>query len=209
MSEGRPPRSGPPGSPPPPRPGAPARPQGPSEAARRVMSAQRAAPPAPEKPVAVGDRLKTGASELVLNTAGVLRDLLKDFQRRDRFTKYKAGVLAGWIALSVACFFVACPQGGLQADNALDARLVLNTLGGRTVIMIVNDGDDPWTEVTVVVNGRFRASTDRVAPGGNLTLSAKQLLAGGEAAPNDLTVRDLELRADEGRSQLMKDGQAQ
>lgn len=182
-----------------------------SPPAQRALSAERTTP-LPAQPVPAGRavqarRLAGGAQDAALNLAGLLRDALGDFRRRDRFFKYKAAILGLWLALSALSVAVAWPRAGLSAGR-LGARLVLNTEVRPPIMMILNEGDEPWEDVTVVVNERYRASPGRVQPGGSLTLTPKQLLGdNGALAPADLAIRDLELRTSEGNVRLLEDGE--
>lgn len=156
-------------------------------------------------------RLREGALDTVLNSAGILADVWDDFRRSDRYFKYKAAIIGGWLFLSISTFFVACPGPGAGGRNALDARLVLAGDASRPVYMIVNESDDPWKEVLVVANGKYRTAVGSVGgKGGTLTFIPKQLKGDNDvAAPPDLRILDLELRTDDGDVWLLKEGELQ
>lgn len=197
---------------PPERPSTPSRPSSPSTPpAQRALSAERTTPlpaaPAPAGSGAQARRLAGGAQEAALNLAGLLRDAVADFRRRDRFFKYKAAIVAAWVVLSVASVAVGWPRSALSAGR-LGARLVLNTQVRPPIVMLLNEGREPWDDVTVIVNGRYRASPGRVQPGGSITLTPKQLMGdNGVLAPSDLAIRDLALRTREGQVTLLEAGE--
>ncbi|HET9450236.1 MAG TPA: hypothetical protein VFO83_05115 [Aggregicoccus sp.] len=172
------------------------------------MSAARAAPLAPSgPPPPLARRLRAGAVNAGLNVAAYAREALEDFRSRDRFFKFKALIVASWAALSVAGVGVACPSGSLDAGS-LGSRLVVNAERVPAIILIYNEGDEAWQDVTVVVNRQYRASAEQVPPGENLTLTSRLLLGPGNVvAPLGLRITDVELRTSEGRAVLMNEGE--
>jgi hypothetical protein len=172
------------------------------------MSAARATPLAPAgPPPPLPQRLRAGALNAGLNALALGREAVEDFRRRDRYFKFKALIVASWLALSVTGIAVACPSGSLSAGE-MGARLVINAQHVPTTVLIHNEGDEAWEDVTVVVNRQFRASSEGVPPGGSLTLTPKLLLGPGNAlAPLGLRVTDVELRTAEGRATLMSEGE--
>jgi hypothetical protein len=175
----------------------------------KAVSAARAAPLPDANDAVLTERLAKGATNTALNTWGSLRDLWADFRSQDRFFKYKAAVVALWLALSGTGVWVACPAGSTPG-NVIGARLVRTQVLDSPVLMIVNESGKPWKDVVVVVNQSFRAAVARVGddpPENNLTLDPKKLLGeGGKQAPSDLRIRDLEVRTSSGRAVLLKDG---
>src|SRR4051812_7715619 len=158
------------------------------------------------QPQDVKQRLREGALDTVLNAAGLLADTWDDFRNRDRYFKYKAGIIAAWVFLSITSFFIAFPG---SAANRLGAHLVKTEVAGRPVYMIKNDSRSAWHEVTVVVNRSYRTAAGSVEPnGGTLTFNLRQLKGDNDTAvPPDLPIRDLQLRTDDGDVWLIKDGE--
>lgn len=185
-------------------------PKSPGESAsgpRRTITAERPAvlPPAPQGRSA--DVIKAGALETVLNSAGVLRDLVGDFQRSDAFFKYKLLVIVLWLGLSTTSIAVGCPAGGV--GNDISARLVVAGDASRPVYMVKNDSSDKWTDVEVVVNGRWRTTASEITAGGDLTIVPRLLTnPEGEEATSELKVVDIDVRAAEGEASLMRGGRA-
>jgi hypothetical protein len=185
-------------------------PERPSSANHRVVTATRAAPlPAEKRPVA--ERLRSGSANLGLNAVAVLKEAWADFRSSDRYFKYKALTIASWVVLSAGGLVVACPgqTGALFANNDLGGRAVVHREPDRTVLLVRNEGKKPWHDVIVIVNHRYRAAKGTVAAHDMFTLIPKQLLGEGNAvAPNDLTIRDVELRTSRGHATLLEDGEA-
>lgn len=162
----------------------------------RAVSAARTAPL--EKPKAegpLGKRVAAETSNVLLNTFSILKEQLADFRGSDRFFKYKAGIVAGWVVLSVASFAIACPGRSL-ATGDMDARLVLSDKLDRPSVTIWNESKDVWRDVTIIVNEQYRAAVAEVQPGNFVTITPKQLLgADGVTAPADLRFQSLKMRS--------------
>lgn len=175
----------------------------------KVLSAQRMAGiKQKEEPKTFKEKAKAVGADVALNTAALLKQLAKDFKESDRFFKYKAGIIALWLALSVTGFVVACPGSSTTAHNSLDAKLTVTQVAGDPVYSLKNTSDEPWTEILVVVNGDYRYAAPNVAPNDMLTFEVKRLTGpNGKPAPKDMAVTSLELRTEQGKSVLIKDGQ--
>lgn len=170
----------------------------------RVMSAARTAP-LPKEQEAISQRLKSGSADAALNAVAILKEMVRDFRQQDRFFKYKAFIVGGWLALSLLTLSTTCARG-VKETGEFGASL-LPQVAGRNSVTIKNNSDDPWLDVTVVVKddrgAEWRASVARVEPARELTITPKQLLGGdGRAAPGDIRMRDIEMRTAEGKAQL-------
>ena len=100
----------------------------------RVMTAARAAPLQKEKVEGpLGKRLTGEASNHLLNAVSVVKEWLGDFRASDRYFKYKASIVAGWLVMTVASFAIACPGSNVQTGD-MDARLVLSDKLDRSQI---------------------------------------------------------------------------
>jgi hypothetical protein len=174
---------------------------------RKAITAERAVALAPEPPRKVTkEMIQATAVETMLNSAGVLRDLVGDFQRKDAFFKYKILVVFLWLGLSTTSAVVGCPGAG--PTNEISARLVIAVDASRPVYMVKNDSTEPWTNVEITVNGKWRTTASEIAAHGDLTLSPRLLInPEGESAPETLKVSDIEVRSAEGEASLMKGGQ--
>lgn len=199
------PTSDPPSPPPRASAQAPVRTSNPGLSAVRTATREAPLERQPEGPL--GERIKSGSLDVFLNTRAILRELVEDLRNRDGHFKVKAGILAAWIMLSATSMAIACqPFQGF--GNTLDAEWVLAGDARRPVFSVYNQGDEPWQDVVVIINGTYRASQGVVAPGSAITLTPRQLMGDdGHTAPSDLKAERVELRTASGSQTLVADGQ--
>lgn len=175
----------------------------------RAMSAARSAPLAKdERPEDIRKRLKSEGANVALNALSVVKEMVSDFRQQDRFFKYKAFIVGGWLLLSVLTVGVTCGRGGVKTVGDYGAQLLPITRGTLTV---KNLSKDTWRDVTVIVRDtrgdEWRASAPDTGPHGVLTVSPKQLVGvGGRLAPSDIIIRGIEMRTSEGKAKLMENG---
>jgi hypothetical protein len=169
----------------------------------RAVSAARTAPL--EKPKAegpVGKRVAAETTNVLLNAFSILKEQVADFRASNRYFKFKAGIVAGWLVLSVASLAIACPGSSLDTGD-MDARLVLSDKLDRPSITIWNESKDVWRDVTIIVNERYRAAVAEVQPGNFVTITPRQLLgADGVTAPADLRFQSLKMRSPDDNADL-------
>ncbi|WP_240359943.1 hypothetical protein [Pyxidicoccus trucidator] len=171
----------------------------------RVMTAARSAPLQKEKVDGpLGKRLAGEASNHLLNAVSVLKELTADFRQRDRFFKYKASIVAGWLVMTAASFAIACPGSTVQTGD-MDARLVLSDKLDRPSLTIHNESDAAWEEVVVTVNGEYQSAVPIVPPGQSMTITPKQLQGMKGAAPADLRFNTLQMRTRDDSADLTED----
>jgi len=173
---------------------------------RAVLSASRLQPVPEPKGRITGERLREGASDVVLNGVSILGDVVEDFRRSDRFFKYKAMVLGIWVLLSVTSFMVACPGGG--STNSFGARLVVAGSANEPIYMVKNDSDHQWDNVEVTVNGHWHATAAQIEPNREWVLSPVLLFDGdGRPAGSDLKVTDIEVKVGDDAVPVYRHGQ--
>ncbi len=176
-----------------------------SSTSMRAISAARTRP-LPSSPRFSRGDIRKGAESTALNVAAILRELLADFRSSDRFFKYKAGIIVAWVCLSATGFVVACPPA--EETNEIGAHLVVAGVTGSPTYMVKNTSPEPWRDVVLVVNGRYRAAFAQVAPNEGVSLTVRQLAdANGKPAPADLKVSGLEVLTSEGGTTLISGGQ--
>jgi hypothetical protein len=175
----------------------------------RVMSATRTAPlPKEQQQGALSDRLKSESANVALNALSIVKEKVQEFREQDRFFKYKAFIVAGWVLMSMLTFGTTWARGAKQTGD-FGAKLVV--IPSRSSVSILNKSEEPWTDVLIVVKdnkgAEWRASVAGVAPTKEVTISPKQLLgASGQAAPSDIVIRGVEMRTSDGRATLLEDG---
>jgi hypothetical protein len=160
---------------------------------QQVRSAARADAPAPEPKRAMSrERLQEGAVDILLNSVSILGEVIEDFRSSDRFFKYKALVLAAWLALAFGAVGVASYTTG--PGNDIAARLI--TGGDGSSYLVSNESSDDWQDVEITVNGAWRATESRVrASGGTVALNPAVIFdARGNRAPSSLDITDIQVR---------------
>lgn len=165
---------------------------------KAVRSAMREQPLAPPPPKALDKKaIKEGAIDTLLNSVSILSEIAEDFRTSDRFFKYKAFVLVGWLMLSMTSIGVAC--GGQGPSNDIGAVLVVGGDASRPVYLVKNDSLEAWQDVEVLVNGQFRATLAQMeANGGSIALSSAVLFdQNGAKAPTNLTITDIVITVSE------------
>jgi hypothetical protein len=172
---------------------------------RAISAARPAVTAAAQTAAVVGEKLKSEAENVGLNALAVVKESLVDFQKSSRFFKYKAMIVAAWVALSVAGVVIAWPTG---STDSLGATLY-QPESSSNVFMIKNEGEKTWTNVLIVVNGKYRLAAPNISPLKDVTFNPKQLTGpDGEVPSAELFVTDLEVRTDEGKSKLLENGVA-
>jgi hypothetical protein len=176
----------------------------------KAMSAARATPldkRAPEGPV--GKRLASGASNQFLNALSIIKEMLQDFRGSDRFVKAKAGILGGWVFISLLSIVIACPGQGVKTAE-FGARVTVLPNADRPQaapsLTLTNTDEDPWENVVFTVNGKYKAIVDKIDAGGILTLTPKSLLSPTGPMPSDERFLNVEMRTDDGKAELVKEG---
>jgi hypothetical protein len=185
-------------------------PPGASRPGPRVMSAARPAPAKKEAAGrAVGQRVASEASNVVLNALSVLKEKVQEFREQDRFFKYKAGIVGGWVAISLVSLVIACPSRSIETTN-LGARVTVLPNPERPTaspsLTVTNTDDEPWENVLFVVNGKYRANVERIDAGGVFTLTPKSVLSPEGPMPSNARFINAEMRTSEGRSELVREG---
>lgn len=193
-------------APPPSGPRASPRPSAPG----KVKSAARAEPLPEEAPQKLSkERLKEGAADTALNVLGILRDFVDDFRNSDRFFKYKAAVLAGWLLLSVTSVGVACPSTeDTNSRGSFGARLIISDVAGQKVFQVKNDSEETWENVSVLVNNTYQTTVAQVVPYGDIGLTPRLLVDRntGASAPSNLVFTTIVVTTDQGSVTLFKNG---
>jgi hypothetical protein len=152
------------------------------------------------------ERLLAKTVDAGLNLLGILRELYQGYQRSNTFFKYRVLVVASWAVLSLGGVAAAFHNGAAES-NALGARMVVSSVADEPVYMIVNESNDAWQDVRLVVNERFSAAAIRVAPGGELTIGIRKLIdETGRPAPENLHVDKMTLKTSDDSVDLVREG---
>jgi hypothetical protein len=127
----------------------------------------------------------------------VVEGFVSDFSSRDRFFKYKVGIVGVWALLSLTTLGVACPsQGGA---NRLGARVRPEKVVDQYSILVRNESDVKWDDVRITVNNRYTAYTSHIAPGDHITLTLWQFTGdSGQVPPKGMQPQIIAIRCAQG-----------
>jgi hypothetical protein len=124
--------------------------------------------------------------------------------------KAKAGIVGGWIFISLVSIIIACPGQGVKTAD-LGARVIVLPNSDRPQappsLTVTNTTKDAWEDVVFVVNGSYRATVEKIDAGGLFTLTPKSLLNTKGPMPADQRFTHAEMRTRHGNAELVKDGQ--
>ena len=180
-----------------------------SSAGMKVMTAARTAPIEKKAEGPVGKRLASEASNQALNVVSILKEKLEEFRGSDRFLKAKAGIIGGWALISLLSIVIACPGQGVKTAE-LGARITVLPNPDRPKaapsLTVTNTDEDPWENVIFTVNGKYKAIVVKIDSGGIYTLTPKSLLGPEGPMPSDERFINAEMKTDDGRAELVKDG---
>lgn len=176
----------------------------------KALSAARAAPVEKKPDGQVSKRLASEASNQFLNALAIVKELAQDFRGSDRYVKAKAGIVGGWVFISLLSLIIACPGRGEKTAD-LGARVIVLPNGdipkAAPSLTVTNTTKDPWEDVIFVVNGSYRATVEKIDAGATFTLTPKSLLNGGGPMPADQHFTSAEMRTKHGKAELVKNGQ--
>jgi hypothetical protein len=143
--------------------------------------------------------------DTILNAKTIALEMIDDFRASDRFFKYKAGVVAGWVLLSVATLFIACPPAREGSSNELDASVRVQQVSALdrqiTTLVIENQSSDDWEVVLLKLNNVYSAALPSIAAGKSVPVQLSKFSdTGGKTPPDNLRPQKLELRCSEGEA---------
>ena len=145
--------------------------------------------------------LKELALEAFYTVKNLLEQFVEDFQQRDRYFKYKAGIIAAWVVVSCATLGISC--GGGPRENSLHAHITLAKVLDDQSLELRNDSDGEWKEVRLTLNGKYTSYTPSLPAGRNVVLTVTQFVGPeGQVPPKDLTPRTLRVACSAGTETL-------
>lgn len=117
---------------------------------------------------------KEWAIEAFYTVKELVAQFVEDFRSRDRYFKYKVGIIAAWLAVSTGTFAISC--GGGPRETRLHAHAQVTQVADDTTLLVRNDSGDAWREVRLTLNGKFTAYTPEIKPGDKFVLAVKQFV---------------------------------
>jgi hypothetical protein len=146
-------------------------------------------------PLAAAQRVKHLARDLARDVAGELAD---GYRRSSRYLRLRAAIIASFAALSLFAMWASClPAVSTNALGA-DAQLLADSIMG-TQLLVKNDSERNWTEVSLTLDGEWRLEKRTVRAGDKLVVPLAQFARDGAPAPKSLRPTSLEVRCAEGR----------
>jgi hypothetical protein len=122
------------------------------------------------------------------------------FRKTGRWQRMRLGIVGGWVAASMLALWIACPSSGPGNALGADVKVLKDSLLGGQQILVRNDSDAVWTDVTLLLDGSWRNTQRTVRPREQVVLSPAQFQRGTEPAPRDLRPRSLSIECREGRA---------
>ena len=160
------------------------------------------APPADRKAAA-----REAVIEAAFNVKAIAQEFIDDFQASDKYFKYKAGVLSGWVAMSLLTLALACPSASQGPSNSLSAEVKVSQVAtlesSRSVLLIQNKSADPWSEVRLTLNGSYTTALPAVVAHGKAVIEVRKFIgADGNPPPTEMKPTRLEIRTLSGETSV-------
>jgi hypothetical protein len=124
------------------------------------------------------------------------------FRKAGRWQRMRLGIVGGWVAASLLALWIACPSSGPGNSLGADVQVLKESLLGGQQILVRNESDSVWTDVTLVLDGSWKNSQRTVRPREQVVLSPAQFQRAGEPAPRELRPRTLAIECREGRARF-------
>jgi hypothetical protein len=124
------------------------------------------------------------------------------FRKAGRWQRLRLGIVGGWVAASLLALWIACPSSGPANSLGADVQVLKESLLGGQQILVRNESDAVWNDVTLVLDGSWKNSQRTVRPREQVVLSPAQFQRAGEPAPRDLRPRTLLIECREGRARF-------
>src|SRR4051812_22384993 len=141
--------------------------------------------------------IKDAVIEAFYSVKDVVGQFIEDFRSRDRYFKYKAAVVAAWLAVSSGTLAVSC--GGGPKENKLHAHTQVTQVLDDKSLLVRNDSSSTWREVHLTLNGSFTAYTPEIDAGGKFVIAVKQFVGPeGQVPAKDMAPSQLRIACSEG-----------
>lgn len=112
----------------------------------------------------------------------------------------RAGVVGGWIAITVVTLLASCPSGGPGNSLGAEASVLGEAFVGGAQVMVRNDSGDTWTNVVLTADGEWRFRQPTLRSKDRAVVPVIQFRRGVDALPPDHRPRRLDVECDQGSS---------
>lgn len=146
----------------------------PSAAARRVAEMAKDL-----DPTAAALKVRDAAKDIA-------SDLTDTYRKSNKFLRLRAGIVGGWVLLSLVALLAAFHTAEREEATMAD------TIVGR-VVSFKNTSDENWTDVTLTLDGGWTHFVRTIRPGQDLGVEIGKFKKDGQPAPLDLNPRWIEI----------------
>jgi hypothetical protein len=130
-------------------------------------------------------------------------DFVSDFQAQDRYFKMQAGLVTGWVLISLLTIGVVAKAGNW--GNHLGAEVRAEQAVGGSLIFVTNTSGARWTDITYRLNDEYIYRQATLAPGDHAALPVGRFRKGGitgPRAPPDISPKKLFILSRQGTSEF-------
>ncbi len=143
-------------------------------------------------PLAAAARVK----DLALDLAG---DLAKEYRKSSHHDRLRAAVIGGWSLLTLVTILVAfCSSPATNSLRASAQKQQGGLLG--TQISVDNGSGQPWTDVTLTLDGEWQYRTAAIRD--QLVVAASRFTKEGANAPETLVPKTITIECEQGSATL-------
>jgi hypothetical protein len=156
-------------------------------------------------PVSPAEAVKEFVLDGVYGARNWAQRFWEDFRQSDRFLKYKVGIIAGWVAISLATLVGTCSgeRPVLDTSNAIGAFAKFQRSAdlGVSAVLLENHSHDQWKQVALTMDDAYSSLLPKVEAGGHAVVEIRKFNgAKGETPPPDFRPQKLEIRCSEGKA---------
>lgn len=127
---------------------------------------------------------------------------LEQAREADPILKKKAGIVSGWLVLSLIAVLIVvtphCGEGGLETTARLRIQQVPGLSQAITAFYLENNGSQLWDKIELTLNDRYKLLMPSLAPGQNTVAQLNKFKDGDAWATDSIPLNTLRLRCTAG-----------
>ena len=133
-----------------------------------------------------------------------VKNLVQDFRESNRYFKVKAGLISGYVAVSVVTLLVFIPRGELNQIGA-ELRISKTEIVGGRYFLVTNTSSEDWKDVVLTMNGTYASRWPVLGAQKKKAFFFVDFRdAAGKAPAQDLPPRSLRIECSEGAFERTK-----